>query len=239
MRGTPSFRTTSACLPMARRTWQQASADPTASPSGRACDVSTNRSCCPICRSTSSTPLCLFSTGFLAGFVSFFRPRQQFLDSRLFHFRAVQTEIQFRGASQAQALDQFMPDVLARRFQTFQALVGICIVAFDIHPNLRRPAILGDMNCRHAHQPNSWIGQFAFNQGFNLLAQSFADPPAMILQPALLHDPPPRQVKRMRISENCAQMLTRNRYCDALWPYRDEYGGNRGLRDVAKIIGGF
>src|SRR5580693_236374 len=38
---------------MARTTWQHASADPMASPSGRACDVSTNRSRCSICWRTS------------------------------------------------------------------------------------------------------------------------------------------------------------------------------------------
>src|ERR1700733_12656790 len=53
MRGTPSCSTTSACFPIARRTWQQASAEPTASPSGRACEVSTKRFPCSIFRRTS------------------------------------------------------------------------------------------------------------------------------------------------------------------------------------------
>ena len=37
-----------ACLPMLRRIWQQASADPTASPSGRACEVRINFCLLPI-----------------------------------------------------------------------------------------------------------------------------------------------------------------------------------------------
>ncbi len=61
-------------------------------------------------------------------------------------------------------------------------------LAFDVDPDLRRPAIIRDMNRRHAHQPNPRIGQFAFDERFNLLAQSFANPPAMIFEPALLHD---------------------------------------------------
>jgi hypothetical protein len=72
-------------------------------------------------------------------------------------------------------------------------------------PNLRGPAIVGDVDSGHAHQPNPRIGQLAFNQRFNLLAQSFANPPAMIFEPALLQDSAP-QVKRMRITENWPQV---------------------------------
>src|SRR3954468_12472468 len=43
MTGTPSLRTTSAVLPSCRRTAPQARTEPIASPSGRACEVSTNR----------------------------------------------------------------------------------------------------------------------------------------------------------------------------------------------------
>src|ERR1700731_2585419 len=192
MRGTPSCNTTSACLPMARRIWQQASADPTASPSGRACEVSTNRSCSPIRRSTSSsTSLCLFSTGFLAGLASFLRPRQQFFDSRLFLFRAVQPEIQLWRSSQPQSLDEFMTDIFARRLQSLQTLVCILVIAFHVDPNLRGPAVIGDVDCRHAYQSDSRIGQFAFDERLDLLAQGLADSPAMIFQPTLLHDSNP------------------------------------------------
>ena len=40
-------------LAHARRIWQQASAEPIASPSGRACEVSTNRLRCSMCLRTS------------------------------------------------------------------------------------------------------------------------------------------------------------------------------------------
>src|ERR1019366_3604864 len=188
MRGTPSWSTTSACLPMARSTWQQASAEPTASPSGRACDVSTNRSCCPICLSTSSTLLCLFSTVCLARFAPLLRPRQQFFHSRLFLLRAVQPKIQLRSAPQVQPLHEFVPDVFLCRCQAFQAVVRVLVIAFNIDPHLRRSAIIRDVNRRHAHQPNPRIGQLAFDQRLDLLAQSLADPTAMIFESALLHD---------------------------------------------------
>src|SRR6202034_815571 len=189
---------------MARKIWQQASADPTASPSGRACEVNTNRSCSPIWRSTSSSKsLCLFSTGFLARLVSLLGARQQFLDSSFFLFRTVQPKIQLGGASQVQALHQFMTDIFARRFQTLQAFVRIRVIAFHVDPNLRRPAIVRDMHRGHAYQSNAGIGECAFDERFNLLAQCLANPPAMVFQPALLHATAP-QVKRMRISEKWA-----------------------------------
>src|SRR5690242_20259254 len=107
MRGTPSWRTTSACLPMARRTWQQARAEPTASPSGRACEVNTNRSCSPILRSTSSkASLCLLSTRVLTQFAAFLRPVQQFFDPSLSLLGTVETEKQFGCSPDAQALHQ-------------------------------------------------------------------------------------------------------------------------------------
>src|SRR5215831_3629684 len=110
MRGTPSCSTTSACLPISRRTWQQASAEPTASPSGRACEVSTNRSRCPICRNTSSS----ISLGLLA---SLFRPLQQFLHASLRLFGSIQPEIQLGRTPDAQALHQFVTDIFSRRFE--------------------------------------------------------------------------------------------------------------------------
>ena len=118
----------------------------------------------------------------------FFARVQQFFDSRFFLFGAVQPEIQFRRTPQAQTLDQFVANIFARRFQTLETLVGILVVAFHVHPDLRRTAIVRDMNRRHAHQADARIGQFAFDQRFDLFAQGLADPPAMIFEPALLHD---------------------------------------------------
>src|SRR5260370_12145100 len=167
MRGTPSCSTTSACLPMARSTWQQASAEPTASPSGRACDVSTNLSCCPICRRTSSTPLCFFSTISLACLVSLLRSRQQLFHSRLFLLRTIQTEIQLGSSSQMQPLHQFVTAVLFRGFQALQALVRVLIAAFDIHPDFCGSSIVGDVNGGYTPQTNTPISPFPFSHTFH------------------------------------------------------------------------
>src|SRR5579872_53180 len=134
---------TSACFPIARRTWQHASAEPTASPSGRACDVNTNRSCCPICRSTSSSmSLRLLSTCVLWWLRTFLGPLQQFLDARFGQLGAVKAKIQFRSASDAEAFDEFVADILASGFEAFETAVCLDVIAFDINPDFGRTTII-------------------------------------------------------------------------------------------------
>src|ERR1700756_417585 len=158
MRGTPSWSTTSACFPISRKTWQQARADPTASPSGRACDVSTNRSCCPICRSTSSSMLLgLISTGFLAGFASSFFPLQQFLDPGFRLFGAIQAKIELGGSPDPQPLYQLVTDIFASRFQPFYTPIGFRVIALHIDPNLGGSSIVCDVDRGHAHQADARI----------------------------------------------------------------------------------
>src|SRR5579864_9003533 len=87
-----------------------------ASPSGRACEVRTKRSRCPICRSTSSSmSLCLLSTRFLnrsfAGLASLSCTLQQLFHSRLFPFGPIEAEEQFRGPAQTQPVREFTPDI--------------------------------------------------------------------------------------------------------------------------------
>ena len=132
--------------------------------------------------------LCLFSTGSLAGLASFFCPRQQFFDSRFRLIRTVQPKIQLRGAPQTQALYQLVANVLAGRLEPLEALIRIRVVAFDIDPDLRRAAIIGDVDGGYADQANAGIGQFAFDERFDLLAERFANPPAMVLQGPLLQN---------------------------------------------------
>src|SRR3974390_422414 len=79
-----------------------------------------------------------------------------------------------------------MADVLARGFETFKTLVRIRIVPFHIDPNLCGPPVIGNVDSGHAHKPNPRIGQFSFDQSFDLLAECFTDPAAMVLEPALL-----------------------------------------------------
>src|SRR5579864_5420783 len=168
MRGTLSWRTTSACFPRARNTWQQASAEPIASPSGRACEVSTKRSCCPICRSTSSSmSLCRLSTGLLSRLASLFGPGQQLFNARFILLGAVEAEKQLGRATEVQALDQFMANIFASSFQAFEALVGVGVVAFHVDPYFGRAAIVGDVDGGHADQADSRVGQLALDQGFN------------------------------------------------------------------------
>src|SRR5580698_8279420 len=83
-----------------------------------------------------------------------------------------------------------MPYVFFGGEQAFEASLRFLVIAIYIHQNLRRPAIIGDVNRRHPYQPDARISQFSFDQRFNLLAQGLTQPPAMIFDPALLHCSP-------------------------------------------------
>jgi hypothetical protein len=86
-----------------------------------------------------------------------------------------------------------MPDVFLCRNQALKAAIRFLVVAVHIHQNLRRAAIVSHMHRGHAHQPDARIGQLPFHQRFDLLTQSFAQPPAMIFDRALLHSSPRRK----------------------------------------------
>src|SRR5581483_7263677 len=171
MRGTPSCSTTSACFPMERSARQKARAEPTASPSGRACEVSTKRSCWAMCRRTSSRwSLCLVCTGILALLVSFPCPLQQLFNSRLVLLSAIESENQFRGAANAQPLYQLVADIFTSGFKAFDATVSLGIVTLDIDPDFRGASVVSNMDRSHTHQAYPRIRQLALYQRFDFLA---------------------------------------------------------------------
>jgi hypothetical protein len=132
--------------------------------------------------------LCLISTCILAGFASFFRPVQQFLNSRFILLGAVKPEIELRCAPNSQSLYKFVANVFLRGFEALETVIGFSIIAFDIDPDLGRAAIIGHVNCRHANQSDARVREFSFHQGFDLFAKGFADPTSMMLEPTLLQD---------------------------------------------------
>src|SRR5438270_1916245 len=194
MRGTPSLRTTWACLPMARRICEQASTEPMASPSGRACEVSTKRSRCSMCFSTSVSTL-----GFLP--FSLLRPIQQFRNASLILLRAIHLKKQFWRTPQAEVVGQFVPDKASGGSQTLQRAVGFGIVALDNDKDTSRTGIGSELHLAHIDQSDAGISQFALENGLNLLAKSFAQTFAMVLL-AALYGHSTFRIKRMRISEN-------------------------------------
>src|SRR5438067_13684454 len=101
---------------MARRICEQASTDPTASPSGRACEVRTKRSRRSICFRTSVTiarPFYIRGPGRLL--LPFLRTIQQFADPRLVLVRSVDVKKQLWRTSQLEPFRQFVANIAARR----------------------------------------------------------------------------------------------------------------------------
>src|SRR5579863_4021375 len=188
MRGTPSCSTTSASLPIERRIWQHASADPTASPSGRACEVSRNRSRCSMCLRTSfnifgCTPIdstLELMTPFLVTF-------QKLIDSGCVSLRAVQLKIQLRWTAQVQTLSHFTANETNRRRQPLQRAFGFLVVALNDHENPRGTRIASEHHTAHAGQPNAGVTEFALHDRFNLLTKGLAQSFPMIFSPTLFH----------------------------------------------------
>src|SRR5207245_10745324 len=125
--------TTSACFPRERKICPQARADPIASPSGRACDVSTKCRRCSICFRTSSSMFYVYSAISTLRTRSFPVSTQKLIDSGDVILRAVQLKYQFRGTAQAQPFTQFTPHKSYGRRQSFHGTRGLLIVALN-HP---------------------------------------------------------------------------------------------------------
>src|SRR5438270_5336538 len=121
MTGTPSLSTTSAILPSWRSTSPQASTEPMASPSGRACEVSTKRWFSSTVLSTSS------SIGFVwhshprlcALLLSLLHASQQLIDPGFVFGRAVVIQQKLGNATQSQRDLHRVTDVSLRLLQSF------------------------------------------------------------------------------------------------------------------------
>ena len=143
--------------------------------------------------------------------------------------------MQFRRAPQTQPLHQFMPYIFPRSLKALQASIRLRVVPIHKNPNLRRPPIVRDYHATHANQPNPRIGQFAFHQSLNFLAQSFAYATAMILEPTLLQTPP--RIKLMTISENRSRVLAGKPNCLALSWGQGKYRSNNAIGDWSSVVG--
>src|SRR4051812_29302015 len=194
MNGTSSARTTSASLPSASSTCQQASTEPTASPSGRACDVSTNRSvlstrsktACrlPICSSCAGTMPMLdpfvtrpfLSTSF-AALVAVAHRVQLLLD----HVRAIEVEHEVRRLARLQPQRKLVPDVSLRRLQRQQRLLGFGLGAQHGNINVRRLPFRHELDHVDRDEPNARIGQPALKQRGYLFADGVFETLMMML----------------------------------------------------------
>src|SRR5579862_556367 len=206
MRGTPSRRTTSASLPIARRIWRQARAEPIASPSGRACEVSTKRLRCSMCLRTSFNiknrrrpsvfspqplhALCRRLLGRLTTedlLFSLLCAAQQFINSCAVLVRAVEMKIQLRRAAKMQIFRDFAPDESNCRGQAFKRTVGLGVISIERDVNLCRARIFCQHNAGDADQSNTRIAQFALHDGFDLFPQGLPQALPMVFRAALLH----------------------------------------------------
>jgi hypothetical protein len=123
-------------------------------------------------------------------FRSFFGASQQFFHAGFFSLRTIQAKIKFRGAAQAQTRHEFVSYIFFGCEQALHAAFGFAVVAIDIDEDLRRAAIVGHVDGGYAYQADAWVSEFAFDERFDFLAQSLAEPSAMMLNATPFHSSP-------------------------------------------------
>src|SRR5918993_4009088 len=215
--GAASWFTTSTCLPSARSANAIASCEPMESPSGRECELITNRWRARIASQMRAIgPALLFAIvwwwGILCG------PRvvrvdllQQLLDARLVGDRLVEHERDFRHPSQAQplrelsaherchALQRFFGGPLSRSVAQSRVVdVGNLQVGADTHP-------------RDGHEPHPGIVDIAREHvaGFrlDLLAQPLGPRRAHARNSTSLRDTRPGSTRSISSSAPCSSRL--------------------------------
>jgi hypothetical protein len=118
---------------------------------------------------------------------SFLRTRQQLLYATSELLGAVDFEEKLGRTAQAEALGQLAANEILRCVQSLKRAIGLDVVASDCDQNVGRTPILGHLKSRNAGQAYAGIAEFAFEDGFDLLAQSFAEPLAMMLLRSAFH----------------------------------------------------
>src|SRR6476620_4394036 len=183
MTGTLSRSTTSALLPILRRIWASASADPMASPSGRACDVTRKRRRCLI-----SCKTCSISSIVPLLFLAFLEPAQNVIDSGAVFLRPIEDEVELRHVAHAQANQQFAPDVPLGRVDGRYRLLRFTIIARNLDVYARALAVGREHNLANVAQRNARVTQFPFNDHADLFLQRLTHPlPMVLFAPLLRH----------------------------------------------------
>src|SRR5262249_50123318 len=152
MTGTLSPMTTWALLPILRRIWARASAEPMASPSGRACDVTRKRRRCSIsCKTFSSWSMACFHVvvQFIGSslrderllFSALLDSAQNVIDPGTVFLRSVEHKIQIRHVAHSQAHQQFMPDITFGGIDGLDRLLRLAIVACNCNKDAGALAI--------------------------------------------------------------------------------------------------
>src|SRR6266516_692897 len=170
--GAASALTTTACFPSSRSAKAIASWDPMESPSGRACDESTNRS-----RERIAWTMCWRS-----GLVVVIGGRRrgvelvdQLFDAVLTGDRFIVNELQFRHAFQSQAGADLTSQ---KRQRTMQRAIGLApplFVAEDGVEHARLLKVAGQLDPGNGDEPQAGIVHFAREQVAKLAADLIGD----------------------------------------------------------------
>ena len=116
--------------------------------------------------------------------VFLFRAIQQFVNPGLVLLGAIRPEKQLRRTPQMQPLSQLVPNKTTGGRQSCQGAIRFRIIPLDHHEHASRARVRSQLDFANIDQANARIAQFAFQNRSNFLAQSLAQPLAMVLLPA-------------------------------------------------------
>jgi hypothetical protein len=102
--------------------------------------------------------------------------------------------------------------IVLGRCQPFERALGLGLIPGDADHHASGTRVLGHDHRSDAGQPDARIGQLAFEDGFDLFADGFAQPAAMIFPPTLLQSSPRMEKTCKDIRKEGWERLPRSRY---------------------------
>ncbi|SPE45320.1 hypothetical protein SBA7_780001 [Candidatus Sulfotelmatobacter sp. SbA7] len=127
------------------------------------------------------------SNMFGLAFLSLFGAIQKLVNSGAELVRAVELKMKLGRTAEVQILRHLAAYKPDGRGQPLQRAFGFFVVSIERDEDMRRARVLGQDHAGDADQPDSWVAEFALDDGFDFLAQGFPEPFTMVFTPALLH----------------------------------------------------
>jgi hypothetical protein len=101
--------------------------------------------------------------------------------------RPIQLKMKLGGTAKVQVLRHFATNESDGRGQSLQRPFRFFVISIERYEDSRRARILGQDHAGDADQADAGVAEFAFDDGFYLLAQGLSEPFTMIFAGTLLH----------------------------------------------------
>src|SRR5512135_3065075 len=126
------------------------------------------------------------SCSILRSLAPFLHAREELLDACTVLLGAIEVEDQVRSVSQAQAVGNLVAYVALCAFESAQGLFDLLLLADNRDEYLRRAAIRREMHFAGGSKTDARVGEFSFEDGADLIADSVGQAFHVVLAPAIL-----------------------------------------------------